>query len=65
MKLKIDGCSEVFHPDFDPGVIATQELTFPTADKDSDNDWMFLKAFWEHEEEFIKKHVKVIWEEIE
>lgn len=64
LSLKITGCDLVFHPEFEPGVIGTQELAFPTATKKSDKDVMFLNAKMEYEEEFMKKFVEVIWEEI-
>ena len=63
MSVRILNAKQRFGDDFEPGVIATQEMTY-TATKEEFSSPMFIKALVEAQEEFMKEHVQVSVEEV-
>lgn len=58
-ELKIKGCSETFMEGLNPGVIASQVVTFDVDEKALKTP-MFLSALLDAEDKFLKKHVEVV-----
>jgi len=58
-ELKIKRCSEIFMEGLNPGVIASQVLTFDIDEKESKSS-MFLRALFDAEHDFLKEHIEVV-----
>ncbi len=60
-KLKIRGAKKPFKKGWEPGVIATQELTVDLPKNYSKT--MIAAGLLDEEEKFIKENIEVEWEE--
>jgi hypothetical protein len=65
MSLKLKNTKGKLVTDLGEGILVQQQVSFNIKSEEDLKNWMFLKSLLETEEEFIKKYIEVVLEEIE
>ena len=63
MKIVIKDCKTKFHPDFEPGVLIVQEVTYELTEKEAKSN-MFIASVISQEDDFLKNHIEVVSDHI-
>ena len=63
MKIVLKNCQTRFHPDFEPGVLIVQEVSYELTEKEVKSN-MFIASLLSQEDEFLEKHIKVVSDHI-